>query len=100
MKGYLFIVDRCEVIPAYVEDPKNEFIRPGDTLLIKDDIGVIRLVQAVSEIQSAFTDRIDEERIGLIAQICGMKRTELPRVIGESFRNYWYPEDDGNEEKE
>ena len=94
MKGYLYAVDRCEIVPVYVEDPKREFIDIGDELLTEDSIGEVRHMTAVSPIHAFFED---EDAAGQLKKICTITgERHLPKLIGMVMIDRWY----GNSEQE
>ena len=88
MKGYLFIEHCGEITPAYVEDPKKEFIGIGDRLLIEESDGEIYQAFAVSPIHASYTEDDIDADLRDLRRITGIRK--LPRLIGTVLIDNWY----------
>lgn len=92
IRGFILVdFGDWDVEPAYVDNPKREYIEPGDEVLVQMPDGDVCVTRAVSDIQSHYDDRSTDRILSAVLGIFGKQTVEeLPKLIGTVQREYWY----------
>ena len=104
LRGYVIVrfEDGCTSM-VYAEDPKRDFIEPGDEVLTRSPRGEIYPGIALSPLVTGYSDERTDRQLDAVSRaLFGFPFDErrVSRLIGMVLKDYWYGDEEEQEDED